>query len=817
MSNNYCIVMIHNEWMLLMYSFGIKFLILIFLSIGFLAKPVIANDIFTAQRLLAELGYAPGPIDGAYGGKTKKAFVELYKDQNMIFDGVVDKNEMDLLKNLIAKNKRSMPKRPVGINATKAGKKKALPLLKALITREISAVELSDYDLCTSLMYADFVDTYMEMKKRNLDCLYISQKQSGWKPVDRNKAFKYLRQYQKKYNVEIPYYNLSKKIKPFGTADETTAIYSLLNPSFQDQVLMKENKRKQVRKAFCFDWFAQVSYIAENQSKNIDGSQSWLEDSLRDGFVICQNAFNSSYLSALFEKNDLLGVKNVLETWIINDAPRRDVETKNNIFGYVLLINKAFAALEMLRDEFNWSDEFNLKFNEWVKARTLELFPTDKAGRHVTRYCNQNPTDYSQINEACKNGGILRAQALLRAGIFTNDEEFVEMAYVVFHRFMSGVRKDGSVALDSIRGCTAADYNIWATQFMSDFHNLWMQIGEPQWDFRVKDYASVKETIEYSINLREDFEKINKYTWEKMWQQCGKMRKNKVQQATLRGKEYYPLESFGTYFFTFKPDISDKFFENNNKDNMRHGVSRYTAQSGSNYEVSYLYRHPEIIYKVTEERLIEQKIIKEKQLQNIKKIQEEGRLRLKKNAEKLRMNRQKKEQERLKAEFIKKQIKEIIPVKFGSVYANVSKRNGNYQQVSIYLKKLSVGSDLYNEYEFTLMIDYAPKSSSRGLTELLRIQVLNNDMIPKSELANLENCKSILWKKTNSGIKLHFLIGNEAEINPCILQYVQPDKRNLLGSIAHALPEILEAGLAKKPEQLDAIMVLLDDARQRER
>jgi hypothetical protein len=90
-------------------------------------------------------------------------------------------------------------------------------------------------------------------------------------------------------------------------------------------------------------------------------------------------------------------------------------------------------------------------------------------------------------------------------------------------------------------------------------------------------------------------------------------------------------------------------------------------------------------------------------------------------------------------------------------------------------------------------------------------------MIPKSELANLENCKSILWKKTNSGIKLHFLIGNEAEINPCILQYVQPDKRNLLGSIAHALPEILEAGLAKKPEQLDAIMVLLDDARQRER
>ena len=797
-----------------MFGLGLKFLVLIFLTISFLAKPVIANDILTAQRLLTELGYAPGPIDGAYGGKTKKAFIKLYTDQNMTFDGIVDKNELDLLKILISKINRSMPKLPKGKNAKVAGKKKALPLLKAIITRKITALELSDYDLCTSLMYADFVDTYMEMKKRNLDCLYISQKQSGWKPTDRNKAFKYLREYQKRYKIKISAYNLSNKTKPFGTTDETTAIYNLLNSNFQNQVLNANSKKK---KDFCFDWFAQVSYIAENQSKNIDGSQSWLKNSLRDGFVICQNAFNSSYLSALFEKNDLLGVKNVLETWIINDAPRRDVETKNNIFGYVLLINKAFAALEMLKDEFVWSDQFKLKLNKWIQTRALELFPTDLAGKHVTTYCKHKVTNYSHMNEACKNGGILRAQALLRAGIMTNDKEFIEMAYIAFHRFMSGIRKDGSVAGDSVRGCTAADYNIWATQFMSDFHELWMQIGNPLWDFRVKDYASVKETIEYSIDLREDFEKINKYTWEKSWQPCGEMRKNKIQEATLRGKEYYPLESFGSYFFTFKPDISDKFFENNNKDDMRHGAYPYTAQSGSNYQVSYLYRHPEIIYKVTEERLIEQKIIKEKQLQKIKKIQEEVRLRLKKSAEKLRMNRQKKEQERLKIEQIKKQIKEIIPVSFGSVYANVSKRNGNYQQVSIYLKNLSVGSDLYNEYEFTLMIDHAPASSSRGLTDLLRIQVSSNGMIPQSEVANLENCKGISWKKTNNGIKLRFLIGNEAELNPCMLKYVQTEKRNLLGSIANALPEILEAGLAKKPEQLDAIMVLLNDARQREK
>jgi hypothetical protein len=250
-----------------------------------------------------------------------------------------------------------------------------------------------------------------------------------------------------------------------------------------------------------------------------------------------------------------------------------------------------------------------------------------------------------------------------------------------------------------------------------------------------------------------------------------------------------------------------------------HEVSRYTAQSGSNYEVSYLYTHPELIYKFTEMNLGVKK--KKLDIQNIKKDQEVGRARLNEIVEKVTLRKQKAKEEKLKIELVNKQIKEIVPVSFGSVYADVSKRDENYQQVFLSLKKLSVGGQSYSNrssrYEFTLMIDYAPKSSSRGLTELLRIQVSNNDMIPKSELANLETCKSILWKKTNSGIKLHFLIGNEAEINPCILKYVQADKRNFLGSIAHALPEILKAGLAKKPEQLDDLMVLLNDARQREK
>ena len=82
------------------------------------------------------------------------------------------------------------------------------------------------------------------------------------------------------------------------------------------------------------------------------------------------------------------------------------------------------------------------------------------------------PSEFKTI-EACQNGGILRAQALLRVAIWNKDPELVEMAYLTFHRYMTGIREDGSNIADSTRGCAAADYNIWASQFMSDFLFHW--------------------------------------------------------------------------------------------------------------------------------------------------------------------------------------------------------------------------------------------------------------------------------------------------------------------------------------------------------
>ena len=211
----------------------------------------------------------------------------------------------------------------------------------------------------------------------------------------------------------------------------------------------------------------------------------------------------------------------------------------------------------------------------------------------------------------------------------------------------------------------------------------------------------------------------------------------------------------------------------------------------------------------------------------IEAIREASRLKLKKNAKKLKeVQRQAKiqadkkekklQEEKLKLEALQKEISDIVPVSFKKVYVKVSKREGNYQGVFVELFGLTVGSEEYKSFGFNLMIDYAEKSSSRDLTKLFRIQVPADGLIPEFALPNLEECKKIAWKTTNNGITITFLIGNESERNLCVLRTMYPEKRNFLGSIAYALSDILESGLAGDQEQLEAILHLLKDAKQQE-
>jgi hypothetical protein len=53
-----------------------------------------ANPIMDAQNLLHNLGYNAGVVDGAYGGKTRRALEAFYKNKGGEFDGVLDANEL---------------------------------------------------------------------------------------------------------------------------------------------------------------------------------------------------------------------------------------------------------------------------------------------------------------------------------------------------------------------------------------------------------------------------------------------------------------------------------------------------------------------------------------------------------------------------------------------------------------------------------------------------------------------------------------------------------------------------------------------------
>ena len=71
--------------------------IAILLTFGF-GSPVLSDTVSSAQRILNELGYNAGTVDGSYGGKTKRALESFYKDNNSLYDGKLDDNEIADLK-----------------------------------------------------------------------------------------------------------------------------------------------------------------------------------------------------------------------------------------------------------------------------------------------------------------------------------------------------------------------------------------------------------------------------------------------------------------------------------------------------------------------------------------------------------------------------------------------------------------------------------------------------------------------------------------------------------------------------------------------
>ena len=79
---------------------------------------VFADTVAQSQRMLNQLGYNAGPVDGAYGGKTKRALEAFYAKSGGSYDGKLDTNEVIDLRNAVkeiktnnGKHKKILPKR----------------------------------------------------------------------------------------------------------------------------------------------------------------------------------------------------------------------------------------------------------------------------------------------------------------------------------------------------------------------------------------------------------------------------------------------------------------------------------------------------------------------------------------------------------------------------------------------------------------------------------------------------------------------------------------------------------------------------------
>ena len=70
----------------------------------FSANYSFAGTVDTAQRILNQLGYNAGVVDGLYGGKTKRALEAFYADNGETFDGKLDANEVIDLETYLTKN-----------------------------------------------------------------------------------------------------------------------------------------------------------------------------------------------------------------------------------------------------------------------------------------------------------------------------------------------------------------------------------------------------------------------------------------------------------------------------------------------------------------------------------------------------------------------------------------------------------------------------------------------------------------------------------------------------------------------------------------
>ncbi|WP_340300946.1 peptidoglycan-binding domain-containing protein [Roseobacter sp. HKCCD5988] len=490
-----------------------------------------ADGVAQLQQALADLGYRPGPVDGQYGRQTADALEQFLQRANLQFDG---NPTSDLIEFTI--DFRNYSVRPT-------------ELLASLVTQSVHPFSLSDDQVCETLRVLPLRETFEVAQSRGLNCdLRIKLNLDLPKAYD---GILELREYSRANSVVIPSINLDT-IEPIYS--NIAAPRQYFNEQYRNFSQTVESATNAADVNFCRHWLPELQAIMPDPSKNLDGSGSWLEGSLVDAQVICADALPLLYLSALSNSSQaeqsLLYSKRLVETWVETDAPQNlyfDTRGANTNFMYILIINQVTAGVELLHSGFNWEPEQYESYKNWAIKRVLQIFPFELHNPTAERFCSR-PTSGDMFSDECQNAAALAAQAMLRVGILTQSAELVENAYLIFHRYMSAIRPDGSPAFDSMRGCYAADYVAWAAMFSDGFLFQWSRISEIDWSLSVNNGGTVEDMFSYALSVVQNPNLVNNYAGTKRFDECYDASGN-LQQV----RSPNPQNSFATYLFYNEP------------------------------------------------------------------------------------------------------------------------------------------------------------------------------------------------------------------------------------------------------------------------
>ena len=497
-----------------------------------LLGPARAADLAEVQAALAELGHTPGPADGKYGRRTDQALRELFRQANIAFDGTLDGRRAQFVLDF-----RDFMRRDTD-------------LLVGLVTRQVEPSSLTDAQICDTLRVLPLRPTFEVAQARGLACdlavrldLDLPRRYLGLEELE---------EYAARNGVAVPDFSLEDVPPVYPDLGATRVAFGTYNKDFS---LMLEDMSRQADFAFCRAWLPTVRHVMPDPSKNLDGTGSWREETLRDAQVYCQDGLHFLVLAGVGTHPGAAAAvaqfQGTVEAWVAADAPRNlylGREGANTNFPYILMLNQITSGVELLRAGFTWGPEEDARYAEWARRRVDDIHPYELNNPAGAGYCGR-PTDGTYMSDECMNAAALAAQVTLRVGILAKSPELVRRAYLTFHRYLSAVRPDGSPAFDSMRGCYAAGYVSWAAMFSDAFLLQWGRISQVDWDLSVNGGGTLREMFEYALRVVDSPNDVNEYARVHRYGECYDAAGNLRQRL---GED--PLQFYSTYLAAHDPE-----------------------------------------------------------------------------------------------------------------------------------------------------------------------------------------------------------------------------------------------------------------------